>query len=286
VIGPLLKWPGGKMRLAERISRTFDAHGGRNDAPCRAPYVEPFAGSLSVYLWRHQHGLIRGGARLSDVNARLIGFYRLVRDAPGPVADAVDRVRKCGREQYEQVREHVNASPKVQTCDEAARFLWLNRAGFNGLYRENARGQINVPAGAGRIVVPSREHILAVSRLLQGASLAACDFRDALSWRDVATSAVYADPPYLDDDDAAFTSYAPRGFSAADHADLARLASRARWCAVSNADSDAARAVYGVAGFVVSDSFGVRRAIGAAEVTRGRAAEVIFSMPSPREPGT
>src|SRR5687768_5756898 len=135
---PILKWAGGKSRLANDISGVFGSR-------CEGTYFEPFAGSASVFLYRRAQNQIRGKAVLSDVNHKLMAFHRAIRDHVDEVILALEELPKSDwRERYGEIREAYNAGPWEGPA-HAARFAWLNRACFNGLYRENRSGRFNVP---------------------------------------------------------------------------------------------------------------------------------------------
>ena len=98
---------------------------------------------------------------LIDSNADLIGCYETVRDAPEEVARELDALAaghaQRGRTFYYAVRdERFNPlrdelrqrdGRMAYTPALAAMFIYLNRTGFNGLFRVNASGAFNVPAG-------------------------------------------------------------------------------------------------------------------------------------------
>jgi DNA adenine methylase len=223
---PVLKWAGGKARLAPRICAAFTG-------PCAGVYLEPFAGAAAVALYRLQRNEI-SHAVLTDVNAKLIAVHQAIRDHVDLVLEALDALPDDDwRERYYEVRAAFNAGP-FKGPEHAARFLWLNRAGFNGLYRENKKGQFNVPIGRyKRVSLPSEDHFLAMSELLQGVELKATDFRSALK-RAGRGDQVYCDPPYVPlSATANFTAYckAPFGLN-----EQIALADSAREAAVRGAE--------------------------------------------------
>jgi DNA adenine methylase len=136
---PVLKWAGGKARLAPQISVAFGEK-------CRGRYFEPFIGSGAVFLHRRAAGEVED-AVLADANGKLAAVHIVVRDHLDLLLEALDRMPKDDyRDRYYEMRESYNRGPH-QGPEHAARFIWLNRAGFNGLYRENKRGDFNVPVG-------------------------------------------------------------------------------------------------------------------------------------------
>src|SRR5262245_34615845 len=127
---PVLKWAGGKARLADRIDQAFG--GG-----CEGTYFEPFVGSGAVVRHRKARGRV-GRAVLSDANAKLVAVHVAVRDEVDAVLRALAGLPTDDgwKDHYYEVRDLYNAGPFTGAA-HAARFLWLNRAGYNGLYREN-----------------------------------------------------------------------------------------------------------------------------------------------------
>src|SRR5258708_10840729 len=155
LVRPILKWAGGKRQLLPELRPFYPKRFDR--------YVEPFLGSGAVFLDLHNAGFLEGrDVRLSDINADVIGCYRAVRDSPDEVIGALRaleaRYRSKGAAHFYDVRDR-QFNPKrraIQASGDpaggytpalAAMLLFLNRTGYNGLFRVNARGEVNVPAG-------------------------------------------------------------------------------------------------------------------------------------------
>jgi DNA adenine methylase len=123
---------------------------------------------------------------------------------------------QTGPNAYYAIRE---SKPKY-AVDRAARFVYLNRFCFNGLYRTNRLGQFNVPYGRPKnFNVPTADQFLACAAMLRRAELRAADFRDVLSAVG-ASDFVYLDPPYATTSRRTFVEYQKDSFSQADVADL------------------------------------------------------------------
>lgn len=207
---PLVKWAGGKRwlakRLAPRIQARLDSTGGR--------YIEPFLGGGAVAL----HLGAPNDMILGDVCAPLIDMYRAVQRNPGAVYWSLKTLidRGTDRETYLDTREHPTPSLAVA----AARFIYLNRLGFNGLHRENRAGRNNVPYGGGSSRAPkfpTQDEIKAVSVALADSTLA-CQSAIVTIEQAKAGDVIYADPPY----DGMFTQYSAGGFTDEDQEALAR----------------------------------------------------------------
>jgi DNA adenine methylase len=257
----LLKWPGSKLPIAGRLVSLAPGVFGR--------YHEPFVGSGALFF-----ALRPERAFLGDRNAELVNLYRVVRDEPEALLDAL-RAHRGTREHYHAVRGlHPDALPPVE---RAARTLFLNRTCFNGLYRVNRHGLFNVPYGRQENTTffqPSA--IRDAHRALRGAEILVEDF-EACAERARSGDLVYLDPPYPagPGGDTSF-DYQPDGFGEEEQGRVAALFRTLdrRGCLVmaSNADTPLTRRLY--QGFEIV-GFSVRRAIGGHPTRRGRAAEIV-----------
>ncbi len=230
---PLLKWAGGKRQLLPALQRFYPADFGQ--------YVEPFFGSGAVFFDLYNAGRLRGKrAVLIDSNADLIGCYEAVRDTPDEVVRALDdlaaghAVDPSGHyydvrdRRFNPLRDRLRQPDGriAYSAELAAMLIYLNRTGFNGLFRVNSKGAFNVPAGRyARPRIADRERLLRVADAFgaSGVRLVLGSFETA---RDVATSGdfLYFDPPYAPvSATARFTSYTSRPFGAADQRRLQEL---------------------------------------------------------------
>lgn len=223
---PLLKWAGGKRQLLPALRRHYPADFDR--------YVEPFTGSGAVFFDLYAAGRITGRrARLADVNPDLIGCYTVVRDEANAVITALAALAEehavRGTACYYEVRDRrFNPARAVLAPGDpamvarytpllAAMLIYLNRTGFNGLFRLNRRGGYNVPAG--RYTDPcicDPGHIRAVARALasDGVTLECLPYTEVLAATGVGDF-VYCDPPYAPlSRTASFAHYTAGGFDA------------------------------------------------------------------------
>ena len=217
---PILKWAGGKSRLAPQICEAFSV-------PCEDTYYEPFVGSAAVFLHRRAHGRV-GRAVLSDVNVKLMNFHRAIRDNVAEVIRELGRLPTDDwRERYYEVREAYNRGPWDGPA-HAARFVWLNRAGYNGLYRENRDGELNVPLGKySHVKLPEPAAFSRVSQLMQGVELLDGGFAPVLEWVRPGDQ-VYCDPPYVPlSATSNFTAYSREPFGPEEQRRLSHLAQKA-----------------------------------------------------------
>ena len=201
---PFLRWAGSKRQIVKRLSEYWPGGNTR--------YIEPFAGSACLFFELEPHF-----AFLGDINSELIEMYEVVREHPHDLHESLSCWNNDQTEYY-RVR---NMKPStLDSVERAARFIYLNRFCFNGLYRTNGSGHFNVPYGGGRSgSIPSVEVLNEASRILANSRLISGDFEEVL--REVErTDFVYLDPPFSMIDRRSFTEYAPESFK---EKDLIRL---------------------------------------------------------------
>lgn len=208
----LVKWAGGKSWLVDQFAHILPRP---SDV---AGYREPFTGSAAVA----KYYLDKTRCALSDKNHRLMTMYRGVREDPGGVVSHL-RSLAFDADTYTKVRRSFNHPSGVPMSHEiAAQFIYLNRAGFNGLYRENRRGEFNVPIGDYKNpTICDEDSIRGWSTLLQDAELSAQDWRT--STRDARPREfIFLDPPYVPKSKTSnFTAYQAGGFGPTDQEQLA-----------------------------------------------------------------
>src|SRR4051812_4042091 len=222
---PILKWAGGKRQLLPELRPFYP--------PMFARYFEPFLGSGAVFLDLHNSGLLDDRpVHLSDINADIVGCYWAVRDQVDAVIAALQEhergYRNAGGDHFYKVRDrqfnptrlevHASANPAAAYTPElAAMLIFLNRTGFNGLFRLNARGGFNVPHGRNANPrICDEENLRGWSALLRrrGVHLDVCGFETTLE-QAKRSDFVYLDPPYAPlSGTARFTSYTAGGFDA------------------------------------------------------------------------
>jgi DNA adenine methylase len=239
---PFLKWAGGKNQIFDQL-RPFLPTEFEN-------YFEPFVGSAAVFFNLRR---LRGSfpAALTDRNAELINCYKAIRDELAELIPSLEaHKRNHDKKRYYSTREQ---DPSELSCVErAARFIYLNKTCYNGLYRVNKSGKFNVPIGSySKPSIFDEENLAAVSRVLRGVKLKTNDFSAVLDSAK-ASDFVYFDPPYYTED-SGFTSYAvsasgAASFGADEHRQLRNIVDKLteRGCrvVVSNSDRDYVRRLY------------------------------------------
>jgi DNA adenine methylase len=203
---PLLRWAGSKRQTVDRLKKFW--------RPGYVRYVEPFAGSAALFF-----AIRPEAALLGDKNTELIDAYEALCKQPAKLHQAVTAIPRKKNVYYSlRSQDPLTLSP----LDRAARFFYLNRHCFNGLYRTNLKGHFNVPyapSGTGRF--PTVEEFRASAALLGTAQLRAWDFGRTLRYVRKGDF-VYLDPPYAVESRRVFREYGAFGFGRADLARLAR----------------------------------------------------------------
>jgi DNA adenine methylase len=265
-VSPFLKWAGGKQRLLAQYAQHF---------PLREQikhYYEPFIGSAAVFF--HQQ---YSPATLSDQNGKLIEVYRLVRDDVDRVIAALRPHRnEAGYFYAIRAQDPALLSPE----DRAARLIFLNKTCYNGLYRENSKGEFNVPFGRYKNPkICDEVRLRAASAALRGVELKVGDFAEVVGTA-VAGDFVYFDPPYVPlSPTSSFTSYNKNGFNLADQKRLAEIVGKLTKIGVkvmlSNSSADIVYELYGRSGYRIID-IQARRNINSKASRRGPVKELLI----------
>lgn len=265
---PFLKWAGGKTQLADALLQR---------RPARfQTYHEPFVGSGAIFFRLYREGLIQR-AILSDANAELIDAYRAIRNHVSEVMEILSELPHS-KEFYYEIRSQ---DPWALSLPErAARMIYLNKTGYNGLYRVNRQGRFNVPFG--RYKSPTyldRENLLAASQALQHVEILCAPF-DTVVERAEPGDWVYFDPPYVPVSQTAnFTSYYANGFTLQDQERLRdvciALSQKEVYVMVSNSDATLVRSLYASPHFTV-DEVQANRAINSNGAKRGKITELVI----------
>jgi DNA adenine methylase len=202
---PFLRWAGSKRRLIPKLKGFWTKNHKR--------YVEPFAGSACLFF-----AISPPKAILGDLNSELISTYIEVKYRLDSVLKELSVLPPWDKELYGRLRS-LDTS-KLEPQARAARFIYLNRFCFNGIYRTNLKGQFNVPySGDGCGAVPQDEVFQECAKRLQRTRFVRGDFEKVLKHAE-AGDMVYMDPPYAVRARRVFREYDPATFT---HGDIARL---------------------------------------------------------------
>ena len=300
---PFLKWAGGKRQLLTELRRFYP--------PTIRRYFEPFVGSGAVFFDLIAGGKLRSAsATLSDQNVDLIGTYLRLRNDTEAVIRALHRLaaghRRGGRTFYYQVRDgrfnpgrdewqRAGARPADYPIELAAMLVYLNRTGYNGLFRLNRSGHFNVPAGRyvnPAIVYEDRLRSAAVALRSSRVHIRREPFERVVA-RATEGDLVYLDPPYAPiSTTSSFQSYTADGFTSQDQRRLrdgiVDAARRGAAVILSNSTAPSVMALYehrdvrraGLRCWRVP----ARRAINSRADRRGEVEELVVSNVRARDP--
>jgi DNA adenine methylase len=259
---PFIKWVGGKRQLLPAIFKRVPENYGT--------YYEPFLGGGAVFF-----RLRPPRAVLSDSNVRLIRTYKGIRDNVEGVIELLKSYH-YERRFFAQMRaRNIDIGTDVEV---AAWFVYLNRTGFNGLYRVNSKNQFNVPFGRYvRPMICDSDNLRACAQLLSHADLRVEGFETVLE-RAKRNDFVYFDPPYVPlSATSSFTSYTSHGFDLGSQKQLrivaAKLKRRGVHVLLSNSASDVVRELY--AGFDMKE-VDATRMVNSRGTGRGKIAELLI----------
>lgn len=232
---PFLKWAGGKRQLLPALREFYPGK--------FKTYHEPFLGSGAVFFDLAESGALQHGrVRLTDVNADLIGCCLRLSDEPHAVIRHLRKLEAgyaaAPEEHYYRIRDEVfnparaaitngrHPRPEAYSPELAGMLIYLNRTGYNGLFRLNSSGLFNVPRGRYKNPrICDEENLRRVSSTLSALSVKI----EHLRFETVVKSArkgdfVYFDPPYAPlSATAHFTSYTSDGFDTEDQRELQRV---------------------------------------------------------------
>lgn len=241
-MNPFLKWPGGKRWLANMI---------KDIAPQQySKYYEPFLGGGAVFF-----SLAPKNALISDVNPELVNLYTAMRDCPMDLKQYMcDHNRLHSKEYYYRIRSAQFTEP----VERAARFLYLNRTCYNGMYRVNRQGQFNVPIGTKSNCIYDIELFEEYARMLKNVDICTNDFSATIQ-QATAGDLIFADPPYASaqKNDTSFLKYNDRLFTWDDQIRLhnALVAARIRGVSIilTNANNQEIKDLYSNSGFFIME---------------------------------
>jgi DNA adenine methylase len=244
-ISPLVKWAGGKRNLLKVYKKLFPKRFNN--------YHEPFLGSGAVFFFLKPQKAV-----LIDKNEELINFYEVVRDHPLELMELISTY-KVDKDFYYRIRE---LEPKnLSKIERAARFLYLNKTAYNGLWRVNSKGKFNVPFGRyKKVKFFDRENLLKASKLLKNAVLLCSDFEEVVKYAQKGDF-VYLDPPYYPlSETSNFRNYTSEGFSKEDHLRVYKvfktLTEKGCFVMLSNSNSPFIRELF--KDFVITEVFANR----------------------------
>lgn len=208
---PFVKWAGGKTQFLEIINLLLPLQ--------YDTFVEPFVGGGSIFLNIQPSKLI-----INDLNQELMVSYQLIKDKPQELTKLLSEYeKKHSSEFYERLKKQ---EPKNLTnLETAARFIYLNKTGYNGLYRVNSQGEFNVPYGKKeRVKLFEKKNILAISDYLYAndCQILNQDYQKLLPLIKK-EDFLFVDPPYDSENGNGFSSYTTNKFTRKNQQELAQF---------------------------------------------------------------
>ncbi|WP_080577923.1 DNA adenine methylase [Pseudomonas chlororaphis] len=202
---PLIRWAGSKTRILHLLTE--------HSPPIYGKYIEPFCGSMSLFL-----RICPEKSAMGDINEELINFYRQVKKHPEEISEAIHKIPRTKEEYYRIRSEGALSSDEL---GKAIRFFFLNRHCFNGVYRTNKSGIFNVPFGSKLTEIPSHEEIMSFSKKIANTDFYSGDFEVTISTAEQ-NDFIYLDPPYAGTESRDRGEYGLNSFKEFDIARLSR----------------------------------------------------------------
>lgn len=199
---PVIKWVGGKRQLLDELKKYMPKKFNT--------YFEPFIGGGALFF-----DLKIKKSFINDYNSELTNLYDIIKRKPNELIEDLME-HQNNSEYFYRIRE-LDRTPekykKLSNIKKASRFIYLNKTGFNGLYRVNKNGQFNVPFGKYKNPnYADSNNILACSNLLQETTILNGDF-EIIKKYIKKDDFVYFDPPYVPlNNTSNFTGYTDKGF--------------------------------------------------------------------------
>lgn len=202
-----------------------------------ATYIEPFIGGGSFFFYLNNNYEI-GKSVIIDINPDLVLAYKTIKLHVKEVIERLENIQKeylslvsterekffyLKRMLYNETQKGIDyAHYNPNWIERTVLIIFLNRTCFNGLFRQNKKGEFNVPFG--RYVNPKicdKENLFEVSKSLKKTVILCGDFQLSEDYVTKGTL-IYLDPPYRPLKQAAsFTSYSKEGFTDEDQKRLA-----------------------------------------------------------------
>ena len=268
-----VKWVGGKRQLLRQF-RELGLYPPEDFNPITNTYYEPFVGGGAVFF-----DLLPKNAELSDLNNELVTTYNVIKNN---VDELIQSLQKhiYDKEYYLKVR--AKKIDDLSDVEVASRFIFLNRTGFNGLYRVNKSGQFNVPFGRyNNPVICDEDNLRRVSNALQDVTITHQDYKHVLK---TAKSGdfIYLDPPYYPiNATSSFTSYTAEGFLEKEQTELrdtfVKLHEKGCFVMLSNSDTPFINELYSGLDGITINKITAGRSINSKGSGRGKITEVLVT---------
>jgi DNA adenine methylase len=275
---PFVKWAGGKTRVVPQILEFFPVEFER--------YYEPFLGGGALYF-----SISPQNGCLNDINCVLIEAYLHIRDDVNELISDLAKIQEHyyslssmeGKSDYYYEQRQVFNGLNIKSLHRSALFIFLNKTGFNGMYRENSSGGFNIPFGKRKQpIICDSENLKLVSDVLKQIDIKCGTYEEALKAAK-ASDFIYLDPPYEPINGTSnFTEYQAGGFLKDDQRKLSKvyreLSDKGCLVMMSNSTADLVYELY--ADFYIN-KITVSRGINASKSGRGKIEELIITNYNP-----
>jgi len=251
---PFLKWAGGKTQLLDELIKRLPAT--VKNTYTIDSYVEPFVGGGAMFFYLKNKYDIKK-SYLFDINRELIAGYKVIQNNHRQLIirlkeiekEYLDKTDEERKEYYYKIRHTYNKQMldfdyenyNNEWIERASYLIFLNKTCYNGLFRQNKKGEFNVPHGSHKNPsICCTENIIEVHKALKDTEIFCADFTEAGEYIKKG-SFVYLDPPYLPlNHTSSFTSYSKENFIEKDQLRLAKffkkMDKRGAYLMLSNSD--------------------------------------------------
>lgn len=270
---PFVKWVGGKRQLLKQF-RILGLYPPVNFNPSKNTFFEPFVGGGAVFF-----DLLPKHAVLSDINGELVTSYNVIKNNVDELIKLLKK-HKYDKDYFLKIRA-LDPS-KLHDIGVASRFIYLNRTGFNGMYRVNSQGQFNVPFGKySNPLICDEVNLRRVAKALKHVEIKKEDYKAVLK-KAKKGDFIYFDPPYYPvSKTASFTSYTADSFLEKEQKELRdtflELHKRGCFVMLSNSDTPFINKIYsGLKGVKITKVV-AGRSINSDASKRGKITEVLVT---------
>ena len=145
-VSPFIKWVGGKTRLIKRLDKELPKLVKKGEFN----YVEPFLGGGAVFFYIISNYKVKK-AHLNDLNSHLINLYLDIKNDHKSLCDSISLIeneyRSSNNKKGYYLEKRYRFNSIEDSIEKSSIFIFLNKTGFNGMYRENSKGEFNIPFG-------------------------------------------------------------------------------------------------------------------------------------------
>ncbi len=213
---PIVKWVGGKSRLLKHILPKLP-----NEFNT---YIEPFVGGGALFF-----NLAPKKAIINDINSELINLYKVILKDKVKYFEKLEEFKKMDSEKFfyeiRSLDREANFIKKHNSINRAARFVYLNKTCYGGLFRVNSKGHFNTPYAKvinGKKII-DKNNTKAAIKILKNSKIYNTDYKKILQ-KAKPGDFVFIDPPYLPwKTETTFTSYDKTSFGIKEHKELSKL---------------------------------------------------------------